>query len=500
MVVFDGRIYMYCSHDLDNSTWYDMVDYTVISSDDLVNWTDHGEVFRVKDHAPWATKAYAPACIERNGKYYLYFPDGDKGIGVVVGDTPLGPFKDPLGKPLINRSTPNSNVQWCFDPAVFIDDDGQAYCYFGGGDQGYNARVIKLNEDMISVSGQAEIIHAPGYIEAPFMHKHKGTYYYSYSARRNGGDVIEYMISDDPMKNFQYKGAIFYNPPDNLNNNNHASMVEYKGKWYFAYHNRKISGAHYERSVNIDLMSYNDDGTIEQITPTWESVPQLKHLDPNARIEAEAMDEQFGIETAFCLEGGCLVDSIDNEDWIRYTGFNFNKEFKKFKARVSSGTKGGSIEIHVDSLKGTLIGTCSVPYSNIEESWSDVECSIKNISGIRDIYLKFIGTSSNLFSLNWFTFGEGTSIKEHKPFSDVYNRGPQMHHAPPFLHVDFNDRERKPINLQLAIHDLKGRELYRTTKQYKNRLSFPIHFASGTYLITIRYNTKVFSKVMLLKN
>ena len=102
----------------------------------------------------WANRAYAPDMIYRNGNYYLYFPDGANAIGVAVSSSPTGPFTDPLGRALVSRSTPNANVQWLFDPGVFIDDDGQAYLYFGGGGPG-NARVIRLNSDMISTSGSA---------------------------------------------------------------------------------------------------------------------------------------------------------------------------------------------------------------------------------------------------------------------------------------------------------------------------------------------------------
>ncbi len=176
-MVWNGRVYVYCSCDDNNNDGYDIVDYTLVSSDDMVNWTDHGQVFNAKEDTYWAGLAYAPACIERNGKFYLYFPDGASSIGVAVADLPEGPFTDPLGRSLVSRSTPGvtDKVAWIFDPAVFIDDDGQAYLYFGGGGDyhGQNLQVIKLNNDMTSVSGSAVTIEARNSFEAAFMHKYK---------------------------------------------------------------------------------------------------------------------------------------------------------------------------------------------------------------------------------------------------------------------------------------------------------------------------------------
>jgi len=270
---FNGRMYIYCSHDLDSQTGYDMVDFTLISTADMVNWTDHGEVFKVPRDASWAGRAYAPTCTSRNGKYYLYYGNGGANIGVAVSDSPTGPFKDPIGKPLITSSMPNCNVQWCFDPAVFVDDDGQAYIYFGGGGPG-NARVIKLNSDMISTNGAAVTIDAPRFFEASFMHKYNGKYYFSYSTDFSGSAArIDYMMSDNPMTGFVYKGVILDNPPNNSGNNNHASIVQFNNQWYIAYHNRKQASINkvdttYHRSVCIDRLYYNSDGTIKKVIPT----------------------------------------------------------------------------------------------------------------------------------------------------------------------------------------------------------------------------------------
>lgn len=143
-MVYNDRVYLYTSHDEDGSTWFTMNDWKCYSSSDMVNWTDHGSVLHFNEFR-WARgDAWAGQCVERNGKFYFYVPinkkNGGMAVGVAVSDSPLGPFKDPLGHPLVETGTGD------IDPTVFIDDDGQAYLYWGNPYLWY----VKLNEDMIS--------------------------------------------------------------------------------------------------------------------------------------------------------------------------------------------------------------------------------------------------------------------------------------------------------------------------------------------------------------
>jgi len=273
----DGKMYVICSHDQAGATSYDQLyDYILLSSSDLVNWQNHGVVFNARTNTTWANLAYAPDMLVRNGKYYLYFPNGASSIGVATSNSPTGPFVDALGKPLITGSTPGvSGVQWVFDPGVFVDDDGTGYIYFGGGGPG-NARVIKLGSDYISVSGSAVTINAPRFFEASYMHKRNGIYYFSYSSDfSQGAATIEYMTSSNPMTGFQHRGTVLPNPWSNLGNNNHHSIVEYKGQSYIFYHNRAVSNAVYQRSACIDRLYYNADGTIQQVNPSQAGVPAV---------------------------------------------------------------------------------------------------------------------------------------------------------------------------------------------------------------------------------
>jgi arabinoxylan arabinofuranohydrolase len=415
-MIYNDRIYVYCSRDDNNRDNYDIVDYTLISSDDLVNWTDHGEVFKVPRDAKWAQHAYAPSCIHRDGKFYLYFPDGGDAIGVAVADKPEGPFQDPLGKALINRSMPNCNVPWVFDPCAFIDDDGQAYLYFGGGDRetGRNLRVIKLNKDMISVDGEAVTIEARESFEAAYMHKHNGTYYFSYAT--TGASKIDYLTSKDPMTGFTYAGTLFDNPTlngqnINRNNNNHTSVIFFKDKWYLFYHDRRLSNEVYKRNVSVDLLTYNANGKINKVTCTSEGPPQIKHLNPYDTVQAETMDRQKGIKTDICSEGGIMLTSLSDGDYTSISGVDFGEGAKKFEVRAASASSGGSIELRLGSTNGKLAGTCNISSTGGWSTWETFTCDVTGCSGIQDLYLVYKGTGEP-YRLNWYRFiGEETGVK-----------------------------------------------------------------------------------------
>lgn len=424
--VFDNRVYVYASHDTDTQRAYDMVDYHVFSSDDLVNWRDHGVVLAASD-VTWAEKFFAPDCCRnpRDGKYYLYFPDSDLAIGVAVSDEPGGPFVDALGRPLIDKSTPGvTDVEWVFDPTCFVDDDGQAYLYFGGGlpGTGDNARVIRLNPDMVSLAdASATTVLAPDFFEASFLHKRGGKYYFSYSTTfANHSATIDYMVSDSPMAGFQYAGTLLPNPADNNSNNNHHSVVEFGGKSYLFYHNRILSNrlgySDYQRSITLDYLTYAEDGSITQLPAVGGRVAQLKSVDARARVEAESLADQRGIETDFAVAGGARVGVAVTElgagDWIGYSQLDFGAGVTSFSARVASASSAASVEIWLDGCEaftaqpGSVIGTCAVSPTGGVETWSDVQCMVTPTNGVHDVCLRFTGDAavSELFRLDYFRF------------------------------------------------------------------------------------------------
>jgi arabinoxylan arabinofuranohydrolase len=405
---FNGRVYVYASHDEDTQRGYEMIDYHVFSSDDMANWQDHGVALRAKD-IPWAKYFWAPTCVFRDGTYYLYFPNGDSNIGVATSKTPYGPFRDALGKPLIDSKTPGGeDVQWIFDPDVFIDDDGQAYLYYGGGRKGENARVIKLKENMIETEGSAVKIAAPRFFEASFIHKRNGIYYFSYSTPAGRKRYsIDYMMSANPVTGWEHKGTVLDNPRENFGNNNHHSIMEYKGKWYMFYHNREVAGRNgAQRSVNVDRLYYNEDGTMQKVIPTQKGVEQLKNVDAFARNEVETFQKQKGIETEGDPANGVWVGSLENGDWIRISKMDFGRGAGSVLIHAASEREGGTIEIRLDRENGPLVGTCIIKNTGGPQAWQTFSCDVVNAKGVHDVYFCFKGGTGPLYNLDWYRFVE----------------------------------------------------------------------------------------------
>lgn len=413
-LVYNDRLYLYCSNDDENWTnSYSMASIVCFSTEDLKNWTDHGVVFSATNHTTWASLAWAPSVVYRSNLFYLYFGNGGGSIGVATSSVPTGPFRDARGSALINSSTPGaySPTQWYFDPCVFIDDDGQAYLYFGG-QYPTNSRVIRLAPNMVSVNGSASGLETTNFFEAIYMHKRNGIYYLSYSTRPEAGMVIAYATSANPTNGFVYRGTVLPNPPQNVWNNNHHSIVFYKTNWYIAYHNRAAAlqnglsneAAVYKRSICLDQLTYNADGTIQQVTPTVDGLLQLKYLDPYSRVEAETIAQQRGIKTEPCAEGGMNITAITNGSWVRIRGVNFGKGAKTFYARVASGGAGGNIELRFDSETGPVIGVLAVPRTGGWQNWTTLSATVTNASGVHDLYFRFTGGSGHLFNVNWWRF------------------------------------------------------------------------------------------------
>ena len=272
--VFGDSLYVYPSHDRDMARGFDMEDYHVYVTGDMKTFEDRGVIFRPFEQTSWATKnAWAPDCVERNGKYYLYYPTDVKYIGVAVADSPYGPFEDPLGHPLLTIDSPGVICDRDFiDPCVFIDDDGQAYMFVGQN----TCCCIKLNDDMISYDGEVHIIEGlEEFFEASWVHKYNGKYYLSYSNSPFTGHQPEivYAMADNPLGPYEYKGRIL-GPVSS--GTNHHSIVQFGDDWFLFYHTGDLGNYNwpdrgmggYHRSVCVDYLYYNEDGTIREVQPT----------------------------------------------------------------------------------------------------------------------------------------------------------------------------------------------------------------------------------------
>lgn len=423
-LVHNGRVYLYTGHDEDNSTWFTMKEWRVWSSADMVNWTDHGSPLNIASFS-WASKdAWAGQAIERNGKFYWYVPmtvraTGQMGIGVAVSNSPTGPFTDAIGRPLV------SNGQ--IDPTVFIDDDGQAYLYWGNPDLWY----VKLNADMTSYSGSPTKIQLTTsgfgtrsgdanrptlFEEGPWAYKRNGLYYMVFAARCCS-EFIAYSTAPSPTGPWTYRGTIM--PTQGSSFTNHAGIVDFKGGSYFFYHNGALpGGGGFTRSVAVEKFAYNTDGTIPTITMTNTGAPQVGTVDPYVRQEGESMAFSSGVETEAASEGGRNVSFIDNGDWVKVKGVGFGAGASSFTARVASATSGGRIELRLGSATGTLVGTCTVTGTGGWQTWTSVSCLVSGATGTQDLYLRFTGGSGSLFNLNWWQFsGSGTTPTSAPPTS-----------------------------------------------------------------------------------
>ncbi len=410
-VVTEDRVYIYCSNDDESPVegGYNIPNVVCVSSSDMKNWTDHGIVFDAARDTSWAKKTWAPAGIERNGKFYLYFGNSGANIGVVAADNPFGPFEDVLGGPLLTHGTPGvqpAEHMWLFDPGVFIDDDDQAYVYFGGnGDD--NVRVAKLNEDMVSLDGDVIKMHAPNFFEAAWVYKIEDTYYFSYSTTPKAEMRIDYMTSKHPTEGFEYAGIVADQPPLN-NNNNHASQFKFKDKWYHVYHNRIVATeagipTAFRRNIALEEFGYNEDGSIIKVEYTTDGVEQNGHLDPYARVEGETFAAQSGIETEPCEAGGMTITDTQNGDWIKIAGVDFGKKgARKVSASVKSAATDCKIELRLGGLEGKVFATLDVGATG--DDWKTVESKVKGVKGIHDLYLTFVGGEGDLAKLDWWTF------------------------------------------------------------------------------------------------
>ncbi|PSK82740.1 glycoside hydrolase family 43 protein [Prolixibacter denitrificans] len=281
-MVYNDTVYLYTGHDEDGSNWFTMKNWHVYSTTDMVNWTDHGSPLSLKTFK-WAKKdAWAGQCIERNGKFYWYVAtfhkkdknsNGGAAIGVAVSDRPTGPFKDAIGKALItNEMTTDMKYGWDdIDPTVFIDDDGQAYLFWGNG----SCKWIKLKDNMIEADGPIHTFKPKHYIEGPWVYKRKGLYYLVYAGAGTKPEMIEYCTAKSPEGPWTYRGIIEGNVENSFTT--HPGIIDYHGKTYFFYHNGALpTGGSYRRSICVDYMYYNQDGTIKKVIQTKKGVEPVK--------------------------------------------------------------------------------------------------------------------------------------------------------------------------------------------------------------------------------
>lgn len=401
--VFEGKLYLYPSHDIPSpierlKEWFCMADYHVFSSENLVDWTDHGMILS-QENVPWVDSEsysmWAPDCVYKDGKYYFYFPASPKGkkgfnVGVAIADKPYGPFK-PLPEPIKGVGG--------IDPCVLLDTDGQAYLYWSG--RGLN--VAKLKDNMTELASEPVLVAdvEDGFKEGPFAFKHNGKYYLTYPWVKDKTECLAYAMSDNPMGPFEYKGIIMEQSPTGCWTNHH-SLVEYKGQWYLFYHHNDYSPEFDKnRSVRVDSLTFNPDGTIQLVTPTLRGVGitdagKAIQLDRYSAISQEGASIDY-INQANKFDGWKVL--FNHKDaWVSYNRVDFgNQEWQKVDARVLSSA-GGTLGVYAN---GKMIAEIEVPASVSEWKTLSVPVEVAQ-AGIQDLRVSLV--KGNDVQLDWIRF------------------------------------------------------------------------------------------------
>lgn len=441
VLIYNDTVYIYATNDNqevevtkgEKSNGYGNINtLNVFSSKDLINWTDHGEIAvagkrNVKGVAKWANNSWAPAIctkkIDGKDKFFLYFADNGSGIGVLTSDSPTGPFVDPLGTQLVSWGTPNikvaketseiKSVIWLFDPAVFVDDDGKGYLYFGGGvgddkEHPVTGRCAALSDDMIHLDDKPVAIDAPWLFEDSGINKFGDTYYYSYCANwsnRNGDNsappaaTIAYMTSKNPLGPFEYKGYTLKNPSSYFGpaggGNNHHWIFTFKGKNYIAFHAPTVEkglglkeGGY--RSLFITDFKINDDGSFPIQNATKKGVEQVGKFNPYETIPAATMHSSNGISVTKTQS----IANVKDNAYLCIKGVDLSKGASKIKFEFSDDTK-GSVKVMLDNwASGEQI-------AEINAKGSKGEAQIALPASLKDETNLFFVFSGNIEVISW---------------------------------------------------------------------------------------------------
>lgn len=407
--VFEGKVYVYPSHDIpcgdgEGMIGFCMADYHVFSSENLTDWEDHGVIVS-QNKVEWVDSTsfsmWAPDCIYKNGKYYFYFPaiakDGsvEKGmaIGVAISDTPYGPFKPEL-KPIKGVSG--------IDPNPFIDKDGEAYLYWASK---HELVVAKLKSNMKELASEPQVVAElpDGFKEGPYLFERNDIYYFTFPHVANNTERLDYAIGNNPMGPFEHKGIIMDESPIDCWTNHH-SILEYKKQWYLFYHHNDLSpDFDKNRSIRIDSLFFNEDGTIQKVIPTFRGVGITKVTQ---KIEIDRF-------SAISSDGG-LIDFLDDQNktegwktildeedaWVQYNSVDFsNLDLTSVNVKASSES-GGVLEIRIDKVDGPIVAKVEIT-QNI--NWNITNSTLSEIpSGIHNLYIVLKGEKP--VEIDWISF------------------------------------------------------------------------------------------------
>ena len=408
-VMPDGRLYVYGSADLSEDPGYCSDHYYVFSTNDMENWTNHGISFRAgtdpEAHLQQKVTLGGPDCIEKDGKYYLYYCTSRTGEGVAVSDTPYGPFQNP--SPILHADGD------AIDPAVFVDDDGQAYYYWGQ----FTLRAARLKPDMRELdmstyhpSIATEWEH--GFHEGASMRKRGGLYYLIYTdITRGRATCLSYAIGRTPFGPFERKGVII----DNIGSdpsvwNNHGSIEELKGQWYIFYH-RSSMNSRACRRMCAEPIFFREDGTIveAQMTSQGSSSP----IDASLKVDASLacrmkLPWHEGQECCVHIRPrkghGEILTMTREGDWAEYRYLDFGEGKHRFTIYASC-PKECRVELRIENNQ--VIAGCEITNTGSWDTWQEFTCELtENVSGVHPLWLHFTGTNGQcrLADVDWFSF------------------------------------------------------------------------------------------------
>jgi len=453
--------------DYNNQTnWnYDIIGLYAFTSEDMKNWTDHGMIFRsMREFGDYPNNTWASGIAVKNGKVYIVYPDGASGVGMITAPAIDGPYTDPvLESHGVKRIAGGSasviggcdDIDHCFDPGIFFDDDGTGYVVFGGGSSqsvkrkiGDNFDIIKFSESNGKITfdkNSLKRISLPNSFEAPYLHKNGEYYYLSFN---NNSQEIAYGMSKDIMGPYDYVGVVIPgigSVPDahNQGGNNHHGFAKFKDKWYAVYHDRRLvtsdnhpaattragvrsENPNYEnhRSVSIDELTWNGN-KMNKLTFTREGPKQIKNFDPYKTYKATTSSKQMNIRSRTDWTQGKPVKHVllpltsRSESWIRITGVDFGKGAQNLRIKAANVGDGNKIEIHTGSASGTLAGTCELAKTSNNMTFVDNDCEMKGLTGVVDqvfFVFKNNGKDSTMGVLEWEFQGTKREPEPQTPF------------------------------------------------------------------------------------
>ena len=441
---------------------YDIVGLNAFTSQDMKNWTDHGMIFKSKrEFGDYPNNTWASGIAVHKGRIYIVYPNGASGVGMLTAASIDGPYTDPVkethGVNYIAASFGSSviggcdGIAHCFDPGIFIEDDGTGYVIFGGGENGQrpygnNLDIIKFTENNGKITidkNSLTRVSAQNSFEAPYIHKKGSKYYLSFNTPPQ---VIDYGMADKITGPYTFVGTVIpgiSSVPDahNEGGNNHQGFAEFQGKWYAVYHDRRLVTAdehpgsctqsgqctnspnkENHRSVSIDELTWNGD-KMNKLTFTREGPKQIKKFDPYRTYKALTSSKQRNVRSRTDWTKGkpvvhVLTPLATKESWIRVSGVDFGNGAENLRIKAANVGDGNKVEIHKGSVSGSLAGTCELAKTSGWNDYSDNDCELSGLSGVVDeLFFVFKGSKdSTMGILEWEFQGTKREPEPQKAF------------------------------------------------------------------------------------